>query len=114
MVFWWNQVILFKSIFEEEMMRKKIFVKSVVKQEFRNSYRYVRVQIFVTKLIEHGITVKSVQPMSRYSSDEYWHKIILSYKYKERKEFEKKYNSIITDSDITKWFNIADKIPEIW
>ena len=97
------------------MMRKKIFVKSVIKQELGNSYRYYfRVQIFVAKLIEHGITVKSVQPMSRYSSDEYWHKIILSYKYKERKEFEKKYNSIITDSDIIKWFNIADKIPQIW
>lgn len=114
MVFRGNQTILFKFVFEEEMMRKKIFVKSVIKQEFRNSYQYVRVQIFVTKLIEHGITVKSVQPTSMYSSDESWHKIILSYKYKDRKEFEKKYTSIITDRDITKWFNIADKIPNGW
>lgn len=95
-------------------MRKKIYVKSVVKQESMNSYRFVRVQSFITRLIEVGITVKSVEPLSTYEPERGWHKIILSYKYKERKEFTEKYNSIITDRDITTWFNIADKIPNIW
>ena len=96
-------------------MRKRIYVKSVIKQDSNYNLVYVRVHLFVIRLIEAGISVKCVKALSPHvSADTSWHKIVLSYKRKDKKEFDKKYNSVLLDDYITTWFNIVDKISNGW